>query len=69
MRSGTLFPVVLAMAAAALVLEDRHSEIARAIPNYPGIRFSADGKLSITVFSDLHFGERESIFSLQSTVY
>ncbi|KAJ5020931.1 hypothetical protein J3E73DRAFT_395107 [Bipolaris maydis] len=29
----------------------------RALPHYPGIQFSSDRKLSITVFSDLHFGE------------
>ena len=27
--------------------------------DYPGLRFGADKKFSITVFSDLHFGERE----------
>jgi len=26
---------------------------------FPGIQFGADGKLSVTVFSDLHLGERE----------
>ncbi|EUC46708.1 hypothetical protein COCMIDRAFT_35699 [Bipolaris oryzae ATCC 44560] len=29
----------------------------RALLRYPGIQFSSDRKLSITVFSDLHFGE------------
>ncbi|EMD59624.1 hypothetical protein COCSADRAFT_101145 [Bipolaris sorokiniana ND90Pr] len=29
----------------------------RALPHYPGIQFSSYRKLSITVFSDLHFGE------------
>lgn len=28
--------------------------------NFPGIQFGGDGKLSITVFSDLHFGEPAS---------
>lgn len=28
--------------------------------DYPGLRFGADKKFSITVFSDLHLGERES---------
>lgn len=27
--------------------------------DYPGLRFGADKKFSITVFSDLHFGERK----------
>ncbi|KAF1851497.1 Metallo-dependent phosphatase [Cucurbitaria berberidis CBS 394.84] len=31
-----------------------------AATNYPGIQFGGDRKLSITVFSDLHFGEPES---------
>lgn len=39
-------------------------DTARSIPNNPGLQFGPDGKLSITVFSDLHFGERE----LNSTV-
>lgn len=39
-------------------------DTARSIPNNPGLQFGPDGKLSITVFSDLHFGERE----LDSTV-
>ncbi|CBX97919.1 hypothetical protein IAQ61_000902 [Plenodomus lingam] len=37
-------------------LQDRDS----AAPNFPGIQFGADGELSITVFSDLHFGEPAS---------
>lgn len=36
-----------------------------AIPNYPGVQFGPDGKLSISVFSDLHFGER--MYPLQIT--
>lgn len=36
----------------------------RALPNYPGIQFSSNRKLSITVFSDLHFGERKSLHLL-----
>lgn len=32
--------------------------------DYPGLRFSADKKFSITVFSDLHLGERKSLFHL-----
>lgn len=32
--------------------------------DYPGLRFGADKKFSITVFSDLHLGERE--FDIQS---
>lgn len=44
---------LLLIAAEAAVLQNRH------MPNYPGIQFGSDRKLSITVFSDLHFGERE----------
>jgi hypothetical protein len=33
--------------------------------DYPGLRFGADKKFSITVFSDLHFGERK--FPAKST--
>lgn len=29
--------------------------------DYPGLHFGADGKFSITVFSDLHLGERRSL--------
>jgi hypothetical protein len=32
--------------------------------DYPGLRFGADKKFSITVFSDLHFGERTSLISI-----
>lgn len=53
-----------AFAAPAPPLTAGSGETARSIPNYPGIQFGPDGKLSITVFSDLHFGERE----LNSTV-
>jgi hypothetical protein len=61
MKCDILFSTTLTLAAAAPLLQERHSMAARDIPNYPGIQFGADGKLSITVFSDLHFGERESL--------
>jgi hypothetical protein len=44
---------ILPSVAGAAVLQRR-------IPNYPGIQFGQDRKLSITVFSDTHFGERKS---------
>jgi hypothetical protein len=34
--------------------------------DYPGLRFSADKKFSITVFSDLHLGERKFKFHIAS---
>jgi hypothetical protein len=61
MKGDIFFSTAFTLAAAAPLLEERHSMFARNIPNYPGIQFGADGKLSITVFSDLHFGERESL--------
>jgi hypothetical protein len=61
MKRGILFLIALAVTTAAPVYEERHNQSARAIPNYPGIQFGADGRLSISVFSDLHFGEREII--------
>ena len=45
---------LLASMAGAAVLRPK------SMPNYPGIQFGQDRKLSITVFSDLHFGERKS---------
>jgi hypothetical protein len=60
MRSSILLSV-FCVAVAAVPLSDRRPSLpARDIPNYPGLRFGSNGKLSITVFSDLHFGERES---------
>lgn len=61
MKGSLLFSVLYAAALAvpAPPLADHAGKIARDIPNYPGIRFGYDGRLSITVFSDLHFGERE----------
>jgi hypothetical protein len=38
----------------------------KSMPNYPGIQFGQDRKLSITVFSDLHFGERTSLQSFNT---
>ena len=38
----------------------------RAVSHYPGIQFGSNGKLSVTVFSDLHFGERTlTVLSLE----
>ena len=45
--------VLLACTAGAVVLPSRN------LLNYPGIQFGSDKKLSISVFSDLHFGERK----------
>jgi hypothetical protein len=56
MRSITLLVVICSIALAL----SQHN-IRDNIPNYPGLQFDAEGKLSITVFSDLHFGERESL--------
>ena len=61
MKRGTLLFLLLSLAMAAPLLDERQGHGTRNIPNYPGIRFGSDGKLSITVFSDLHFGERESL--------
>jgi hypothetical protein len=66
MKSGILSITALAVAAAAPLIEERHVQTAQTIPNYPGIQFSADGKLSISVSSDLHFGEREAILLVLS---
>jgi hypothetical protein len=46
---------LLASGAGAIVLQRK------GLPNYPGIQFGQNRKLSITVFSDLHFGERKSL--------
>jgi hypothetical protein len=56
MRSIALLALILLIGSA---LSQHH--IRDNIPNYPGLQFDADGKLSITVFSDLHFGERKSL--------
>ena len=34
--------------------------------DYPGLRFGADKKFSITVFSDMHLGERKFTFHIAS---
>jgi hypothetical protein len=44
---------LLIVTVSGAVLHDRYG------PKYEGIQFAADRKLSITVFSDLHFGERK----------
>jgi uncharacterized protein YhbP (UPF0306 family) len=46
---------LLASIAGAAVLQRK------GMPSYPGIQFNQNRKLSITVFSDLHFGERKSL--------
>ena len=51
---STQFIWLLASTVSAAVL---HSIYA---PYYAGIQFAADRQLSISVFSDLHFGERKS---------
>ncbi|KNG51866.1 Metallo-dependent phosphatase [Stemphylium lycopersici] len=45
---------LLATTASAAVLRDVTA------PHYPGIQFASNRKLSVTVFSDLHFGEPDS---------
>jgi hypothetical protein len=59
MKGSTLLSLFCIMAAAAPLTGGRPNLPTRDIPNYPGIRFDSNGKLSISVFSDLHFGERE----------
>jgi hypothetical protein len=65
MKRGSLLAWLVPLAIAAPLLKQRHGESARYIPNYPGIQFNADGKLSISVFSDLHFGERKFLPQLR----
>jgi hypothetical protein len=60
MRGSLLLSLLLATAAAAPIREHSQELVPRYIPNYPGLQFNSDKKLSVTVFSDLHFGERES---------
>jgi hypothetical protein len=50
----TRFIWLLATTVSASVLHSRYA------PDYVGIQFAADRKLSVTVFSDLHFGERKT---------
>ncbi|KAF2030577.1 Metallo-dependent phosphatase [Setomelanomma holmii] len=57
MKRGTFLTFVITFASAAPVIEQGHHKTPRNIPNYPGIQFGSDGKLSISVFSDLHLGE------------
>jgi hypothetical protein len=61
MKNSILVSILCAVASAAprSPLKEPSSHVARHIPDYPGIQFSVNGQLSITVFSDLHFGERE----------
>jgi len=61
MKTNMLLALFCSFAAAIPVSEHNQRQTARDIPNYSGIQFSSDGKLSISVFSDLHFGERESL--------
>ncbi|KAF2820150.1 Metallo-dependent phosphatase [Ophiobolus disseminans] len=52
-----LFALFCSTAIAASFPGQHQLQSARAIPNNPGLQFNSDGDLSITVFSDLHFGE------------
>ncbi|KAI8933535.1 hypothetical protein NX059_009273 [Plenodomus lindquistii] len=52
--------LALLLATTAIAVNLRLQSRAPAIQNFPGIQFGADGQLSITVFSDLHFGEPAS---------
>ena len=61
MKTNMLLALFCSLAAAVPFLEHSERQTARDIPNCSGIQFSSDGKLSISVFSDLHFGERESL--------
>jgi hypothetical protein len=54
MKTSILITIFCALASAV-----PHLQAARDIPNYPGLQFGSNGKLDITVFSDLHFGERK----------
>lgn len=58
MNNSLLVSLLCALAAAAPFLDKRSDQGLGYIPNYPGIQFS-NGKIAITVFSDLHFGERK----------
>ena len=49
----TRFFWLLATTVSAAIIQSRYN------PQYAGIQFASDRKLSITVFSDLHFGERK----------
>jgi hypothetical protein len=57
MKIITLASVFYALAEAAPFLDQQNAQGSEYVPNYPGILF-LNGKLTITVFSDLHFGER-----------
>jgi hypothetical protein len=61
MRNIILLSIFYAVASAVPrpLPEQPSGQVARDIPNYPGIQFGANSQLSLTVFSDLHFGERE----------
>jgi hypothetical protein len=61
MRNIILLSIFYALASAVPRPQPEQSsgQVARDIPNHPGIQFGANGELSLTVFSDLHFGERE----------
>jgi hypothetical protein len=66
MKIASLLSIFLSGAAAVLFPEQYRDLATRDIPNYPGLQFNADKKLSVTVFSDLHFGERKSAVAAQS---
>jgi hypothetical protein len=55
----TCINLFCAMTAAFPLFNDRAIQAPRNIPNNPGIQFH-NGSLSITVFSDLHFGDCKS---------
>jgi hypothetical protein len=59
MKGSTLLSLFCITAAATPLTGGRPNLPTRDIPNYPGLRFDSNGKLSISIFSDLHFGERE----------
>jgi hypothetical protein len=59
MRASLSTLLLLSTAAAAPFRDHAQKLVPRYIPNYPGLQFNSDKKLSVTVFSDLHFGERE----------
>jgi hypothetical protein len=69
MRGSILLSIFCITAAAAPLADARPELSVRDIPNYPGIRFDSNGRLSISVFSDLHFGERESHVDLFGDKY
>jgi hypothetical protein len=66
MKSAFPLFIVLGGVAAVPFPEHYRGLATRDIPNYPGLQFNADKTLSVTIFSDLHFGERKSAAAAQS---